>query len=165
MTPTPTIRDAILDVTAAVSDGLASVVAALSTGTQTTADIRRTSAVFTDAAAQVRTIRRDLDGYDPVARRLYPDAALTLTLWQWERAQRWGLAGLDANIRDGRSIAMELLQGRGLTLHAVRAGETLQSIAAKFLGDWREWPRIAEANGLAVGASIASLNLIIPTKV
>jgi len=161
---TPTISAAIVTVSADVSAGLADVLTALRTGTQTTAHLRRTSAVLTQAAADIRAIRVDLDDYHPVREQVYDDAAITLALWTWERAQRWNLATLDANIRDGRAVVTELLQGRGLTLHPVRLGETLQSIAARYLGSWQEWRRIADANGIGAGPLTPGTVLTIPSR-
>lgn len=38
--------------------------------------------------------------------------------------------------------------------HTVRSGDTLQSIAARLMGDWRQWPRIAETNDLDPASSL-----------
>jgi nucleoid-associated protein YgaU len=53
-------------------------------------------------------------------------------------------------------------QGSSAGAYTVRAGDTLQGIAAALYGDSNLWYRIAEANGLSGGASLTegqSLNL------
>lgn len=63
------------------------------------------------------------------------------------------------------SVATRVASG-GITRvrkHIVRSGDTLQSIAATLLGDWREWARIADANSLDPAAPLTvGGELIIP---
>lgn len=158
------LRDDVVAVTDAVSAGLATVVDALAAGAETTAQIRTTVATLTGAAADVRAIRADLDTLDVEAEQLYDDAAVTLALWTWERGVRWSLTSLDASIRTTLPIADELLRGRSELQHVVRAGETLQSIAARYLGDWREWPRLAAHNSVDPAGVATGTVLLIPSR-
>lgn len=163
-----TIRDLITDVGAvvtAVDDELAALLAALQSGQATTAEIRTGIATLTAAAASIRSIRVTLDVTDVEAEQVYSDAAVTLALWDWERSTRWALAGLDRRIRDALGVAVELLAGRGQTMHTLRLGETIQSVAARYLGDWREWTKIAAVNGLDASPPTVGTVLVIPQRV
>lgn len=163
-----TIRDLQADVTEitdAVGDSLAGLLVALQTGRATTAGVRTSIATMTAAAADLRAVRTTLDATDVEAEQVYDDAAVTLALWGWERGLRWSLASLDARITTGLAVGRELLSGRGETLHTVRLGETMQSIAARYLGDWRQWTTIAAVNGLDSSPVTVGTVLTIPQRV
>lgn len=163
---TASIQATVTTIAADVSTGLATIQAALRAGTQTTADIRRALAVLTNAAEDIRAVRIDLDAYVATDQQLYPDGAITLALWQWACATRQTLTGLDGGIRKGIDIANELLLGRAQTRYAVRSGDTLQSIAARYLGSWQDWMRLVDANGLDPGATLAAGTVLtIPQRV
>ena len=90
---------------------------------------------------------------------------MTLTLWGWERDVRRSLSRMESAIQSSLTIADGLRTGTGLRYYTTRANDTLQSIAARFLGGWQEWPRIAAANGLKAGPVAENTTLIIPQKV
>lgn len=47
--------------------------------------------------------------------------------------------------------------------HIVHSGDTLQSIAARLMGDWRHWPKIADTNNLDPASPLTvGAELVIP---
>lgn len=160
-----TARDEVLAVGVAVTDAVNAVSAILRTNTATDATIGATASKLTTAAATIREIRAKLDATDVEALQVYEDAAVTLTLWAWERDVRRSLSRMESAIQSSLAIADGLRTGTGLRYYTTRANDTLQSIAARFLGGWQEWPRIAAANGLKAGPVAENTTLIIPQKV
>ena len=70
---------------------------------------------------------------------------------------------LEAQVLRAREATLELLAGAARRTVFVQAGETLQGIAARELGDWRAWPKLLEANpGLQGGALTPGVQLQIP---
>lgn len=160
-----TIRDlqaSVAAIVAETSTALQTLTDALGTGTATTAQIRSGVAALVQARADIRAFRASLDLVNMEAAQLYDDAAVTLALWSWGCSARWMLASLDARITTAAALGLEVLQGRAQTVHVVRLGETLQSIAATYLGSWSSWPAIAAANGLGTSQPAVGAVLVIP---
>lgn len=160
-----TLRDDVLAMHAAAATALALTSAALATTSPTAAQLGACMTALVSAASSIRTIRATLDGCDVTLSQVYDDAAVTLLLWQWERGVRASLSDVEHAIQAGQAAVGELLGGIKQTLHTVRTGETLQSIAATYLGAWSEWPRISAANGLRAGPVAVGTVLVIPQRV
>lgn len=158
-------RDDVLAVGVAVADAVNAVSTTLRTNTATDQTIGVTASKLTTAAVNIRAIRASLDATDVAALQVYDDAAVTLALWGWERDVRRSLSRMEASIQDALVVATALRTGPGQRYYTTRANDTLQSIAARFLGGWQEWPRIAAANGLKAGPVAENTTLIIPQKV
>lgn len=83
----------------------------------------------------------------------------------WERDTRQQLAFLTRDAFNAlRALRQQLAGGAArIRSHVVRSGDTLQSIAASELGDWRMWVDIADANGLDPGATLPNgTKLVLP---
>lgn len=137
---------------------------ALSEGTYTTRDLRYLQASIAGERTDLRALRRRLDGTDVTLSLAVQTGERIIALWAWERGLRNALLPVEAGLRDTAAAARELERGRALKTYVVRAGDTLQGIAARFLGDWREWTRLLEANGLGGTAIIPGMVLTIPEK-
>ena len=105
-----------------------------------------------------------MDTVDTAALLRFSTADRKLTVWRWERRGRSGAHALREYLRRAKDVASVLEKGKRRQLHVVRSGETYQSIAAQHLGDWREWPRIVEANDAEPGAPTTGAVLIIPER-
>lgn len=158
------IRDAALDLSAGLSAAFASVQTALSTDTATPAQLSALRADFTGYRADLSAIRADLDATDVADFQLYDDGAVLLTLWVWERDTRHDLAMLAPKVRAAETVAARLVAGSARDVYVTRSGDTLQKLATRFLGDWKEWPRIAEANGLSGGTVESGTRITIPPR-
>lgn len=159
-----TARDDVLALLSSASTAMALALAATSTGTPSASQLGQAMAAITSAQTAIRAVRADLDGTDVTACQVYDDAAVTLELWRWERGVRATLSTLESDLHAAGANVRELLSGIRETLHTVRTGETLQSIAAAYLGGWAEWPRICAANGIKAGPVAVGTVLIIPQK-
>lgn len=85
-----------------------------------------------------------------------PDGARTLAAWRWRLATRHAL-GVVAGVALDAGRGAELLDvAEAGSSVVVRRGDTLQSIAGRELGDWREWPRILDANPSPEPGTLAS---------
>ncbi len=144
---------------------LGSVATLLQLGTASAQDIGATGAQVTTCQTAIRAVRADLDALAVEDAQLWPDGAVAIGLWRWERSLRYGLVRLSGRLTRASAIVAEIATGQGTTLHTVRAGQSLQAIAAIYLGGWAEWPRIAAANGLKAGPVAVGTVLIIPSKV
>jgi nucleoid-associated protein YgaU len=122
----------------------------------------RASLAATLAAA--KAVRRDLDGRDVLEHQVTGAAIDSIRLWQWERGTRSALVRLtDAALAvDARAAAW--LAGQQAAVHVVHTGDTLQSVAARHLGGWEEWPRIAALNDLPPGPLRPGTVLALPTR-
>lgn len=160
-----TARNDVLAVQAAAVTALTITTTALNAGTATPATYGRCQSAMTEAQEGLRSILVELDGTDVQAQQVYSDAAVTIELWAWERAVRATLVALDGQMQSAQAVIVQLLAGVQQTYHTVRAGETLQSIAATYLGSWTEWPRISAANGLKAGPIAAGTVILIPQAV
>lgn len=158
------IRDAATDALDGITVSLAVVTSALSTGTITAGQLGNLRASLTGHRADIAAIRVDLDALDVTDHQLYDDAAVTLTLWKWERLTRHQLATLLPAVRTAETIATRLVAGSARQVVTARDGDTLQSLAARYLGSWQEWPRLAEVNGLTPGPLTPGAQIAIPAK-
>lgn len=137
----------------------------LQAGTQTSRDLLQLQAATTGERADVYDLRQELDGAAVADGLAVATGENTLAIWLWERDTRHHLVALDGSLRRCGEVVDLLVSGRTRKQHIVRSGETLQQIAAVELGDWREWPRLLEANpGVAPGALASGLVLTIPEK-
>lgn len=155
-------------------EDLAAIVAA----GRTTIDTARTAlgrsstrAILSNARSTAEGIRgdisdarNDLDATDIRTLALYETGEGIIALWAWERAVRKQLVALDARFRVLQAMLALRLDATPEVVYIVRSGDTLQSIAAKMLGDWKEWTRLAEVNGLTPGALTAGSTLRIPAR-
>lgn len=130
----------------------------------TEAELTGHRAELTDAAADLLTLRRQLDREDMVEHLPWRDARLLLLRWRWERELRHAVLAVDADARRLQERIQALLEGARLTRYVVRAGDTLQKIAAAYLGSWEEWPRIAALNRLEPGQPAVGTVLQIPGR-
>lgn len=159
------VRDAVSGVAAAVAASVATASALYTTDSATDQTAGALISAITTQQATIRAIRGGLDLTDVEGLQTYDDAAVTLALWTWERAVRRSLTRLESQLAGALAVAVELRSGRALTVYTTRPGDTLQSVAARFLGGWQEWTRIAAANGLAPSPVAAGTPLVIPRAV
>lgn len=159
-----TLRDDAVDISDRFATAHAAIADALSAGTATAAQLGAVDAALAGIQADVTSLRAELDAVDVTAYQVYPDAEVTLRLWTWERGLRHQLGLLRAGMVSARAAAQQLIAGQRRDMYVVRSGDTLQAIAARFLGDWREWTRIADANELEPGQPAAGTVLILPPK-
>lgn len=115
--------------------------------------------------ADLMALRVDLDATDVATLQGIERGDRTLRLWGWERELRAAMLGVDEQLRVLDERAEVYANGIRVRIHTVRAGETLQFIAAFYYSDWREWTRIAEANALRDELNLVSgQQLVIPEK-
>jgi nucleoid-associated protein YgaU len=130
-------------------------------------DARRVGAAratLAGALVDARAVRRDLDGRDVLEHQVAGLATDTIALWRWERATRASLVRLSAVALDVDARAAAWLLGRQESVCVVRSGDTLQSLAARHLGDWAAWPRIAALNQLPAGPLVTGAVLQLPPR-
>lgn len=162
---TADIRDAVTEAVDTARTAASAAVTVLSAGRQTTQDLRSLDAALTAAQGDIRAVRADLDGWDAEAVAVYDDASAILAGWLWERGVRWQLAAVDGLLHASLEATDALLAGRIDRTHVVRVGDTWQSIAARYLGDWREWPRLVALNGSTPAPVAVGTVLRIPGRV
>lgn len=158
------LRDAALSLASGVSAALASVQSALATGTATPAQLSTLRADLTGYRGDLADLRTDLDATDVADFQLYDDGQVLIQLWIWDRETRRALVALAPKIRAAEDVAERLVAGAAREVYVTRSGDTLQKLAARFLGNWQEWPRLAEANGLDGGALASGTRIVIPPK-
>jgi nucleoid-associated protein YgaU len=121
--------------------------------------------VLDGVVTDVRDLVRDLDLVDELDFLLVDEGARTIQVWAWRRTARRALVLFGGQARAAKAIADELTTGQKRRVIVTREGETLQRIAQRELGDWREWPRILAANPtLDPGALSSGVSLVIPEK-
>lgn len=137
---------------------------ALGDGSYTPASLRHLLASVTGQRANIRTLRRSLDLIDAVDYLRVQDGEHVIGLWRWQRTLRQDLISLDGAAAEVATKVAEFIDGSGHRIHVVRSGETLQSIAAGELGDWRQWRTLAELNGLSPGVPATGTILVVPAR-
>ena len=112
----------------------------------------------------LRLIRKELDATNVEDSDLLGDGENTLALWTWERALRYAMVRASGVLTRLEKVLASLTDGDGRQVHVVRSGETLQTIAARYLGGWEEWWRLVQANALSSSVVTVGQKLIIPEK-
>lgn len=120
------------------------------------------------AVSGLRAFRAELDALDDqedggaYAAGL---AARTLDRVLVERTARLQLVQLDRFTADLLRAIEEQTRGRRRQVVVVRDGDTLEGLAARWLGSWEEWPRLAALNDLVPGQElVVGSELLIPTR-
>lgn len=158
------VNAAIATLTQGLQEASAAVRDVLRAGTYTPRQVGHLRATLQGLADDAWEIRRQLDAGDVTRWQLTDRADDTIHLWTWERTVRRTLVKIQGQIRRVDELAEQLAKGRQQRMHVVRSGDTLQSIAAHYLGAWSEWPRIAEANSLTPGQPSSGTVLVIPDR-
>lgn len=110
-------------------------------------------------------ILRTLSTIDDESLAVIDDGEVTVKLWTWRRATLLSVTTLMGQARAIQDLVADFVGGLKQKVIVTREGDTLQKIAARELGDWREWPRLLAANpGLPTGAVDSGLTLIVPEK-
>lgn len=144
---------------------LAQAGAAVANEDLTTEDARTIAASLEGVRGDARAIMKDLDATRDEDLLVVQDGAELIRLWTWHLETRRGLLQLVADARAGQDTASEFVGGQKRKVVVTREGDTLQRIAARELGDWREWMRLLEANpGISPGALPSGTTLLIPEK-
>lgn len=152
-------------ISAGVRTAIASVDTLLRQGKATAQTIRHLRAEVQGYLDDIRTLRTNLDLVDVEDLQTADRADDTLALWRWEREVRHTMGSAGYQLRRLWELLRDFEQGSTRTLHTVRSGDTLQRLAARYLGDWREWPRLLDANpGLEAGPLTSGQVLTIPSK-
>ncbi|WP_298516643.1 LysM peptidoglycan-binding domain-containing protein [uncultured Nocardioides sp.] len=159
-----TVNAALGSLTQTAQETTAAVAGALRSGTYTPRQVGHLRATLQGLADDAWEIRHGLDAGDVTRWQLTDRADDTIALWTWERTVRKQLVRFQGQVRKVDEVALQLSTGRRQQTHMVRSGETLQALAARYLGAWTEWPRIAEANGLAPGQPASGTVLVIPDR-
>lgn len=129
------------------------------------ADLQSVIAGLDGARADARDLLIDLALLDEESLALVDDGLVTITLWRWRRSTRSAVVELVGQAKVVQEIADGLLTGERERVVVTRSGDTLQRIAARELGDWREWPRLLAANpSVSAGALPSGTSLVIPQR-
>lgn len=128
------------------------------------ATLQHLLATATGLREDLRLLRVELDAEDVEASDLLDDAQNTLSLWTWERFLRYALVQASGVLTRLEKALASLADGDGRLVHVVRSGETLQTIAARYLGGWGEWWRLVAANNLSTAVVEVGTKLVIPEK-
>ena len=137
----------------------------LQAGTQTSRDLLQLQSATTGQRADIYDLRQQIDGATVADSLAVADGQNTLAIWLWERDTRHDLVTLDGHLRRCGEVVDLLVSGRTRLQHIVRSGQTLQQIAALYLGSWQEWPRILDANPSIMPGMLASGTILtIPEK-
>lgn len=140
----------------------ARVRALVESGVSSDRDWLQLASDLTGYSADIRDVRADLDSYDVTDALLYQSGADSIRLWRWERRLRRSLVGLEGRMRRTLEQVVELAEGRPSRLYAVKSGDTLQTIAARQLGDWTRWRELATINGLDAGPVTPGIVIVLP---
>ena len=133
-------------------------------GTATLKTLKNIQATSTGLLADIRTVRGTLDATDVRDEVLAERGDSIINVHRFGRRTRFTMSPLENSLRVIAELARKLEQGFIQRTHVVRSGETWQAIAQRHLGDFREWPRIADANGLDAQDLVAGLVLVIPDR-
>lgn len=138
---------------------------ALLAGTSTSRDLLGLQATLVGYQEDCAAFRADLDATDVTELLVVETGDRVITLWLAERGLRRGLVTLSGKLRESQELVDQLVSGRRRLTHVVRSGDTLQRIAARYLGSWQEWPRLLDANPtISAGSLPSGTVLVIPEK-
>ena len=87
--------------------------------------------------------------------------SFTLTLWEYSPLLASALVQASPAQRSARSLTASIVSSSGRSKYTVRAGDTLGSIAARQLGNYRLWTQIAQMNGIRDPASIVAGQVLV----
>lgn len=109
--------------------------------------LRHLRATLSGYAADVRSLRDDLDANDIRDILAFEWPEDVIRAWQLERRTRRALVQVGEQLRQVDAVAETLERGAEADRYVTKSGDTWQGVAARLLGDWREWPRLVAANG------------------
>lgn len=139
--------------------------AVLSTGSPSGVDLQDLRGTLEGLSTDTRSLVRDLDAIDELDFALVQDGARTIRVWSWRRLTRSALVAFGGQVRQLSAVAAELAGGLRRKVVVSREGETWQSIAARELGDWREWSRLLAANPtIDPGTLNPGTTLVVPER-
>ncbi|MEL6347806.1 MAG: LysM domain-containing protein [Myxococcota bacterium] len=162
---TQDVTDEIQRISDVVGVGIIGIQSALRSGQAGEAELAGFQVLLSTASADLLALRDEVGALDVTGLELVPDAESRIELWGWQVGALSQFRKVAAQILEARSIAAQLRSGRRPRTHVVIAGETLQSIAADVLGDWREWERLLDANGLDPAAVLTpGVELVVPER-
>jgi hypothetical protein len=153
--------EAVAVVVQALGSSLSS---SLEAGSASREQLGSLSTSLSSVRSRISTVRTSLDEAEVGDWEVYDDPAVRLSVLSWERGLRRTLVILARVARELEATVTVLVEGARRRTYVVRSVDSLQSIAGRFLGDWREWPRIAELNGLDPGPLTAGVVLTLPDK-
>lgn len=160
-----TLKTAAEAISTGATTAIAAVRTALSSDSYTAQQVRYLRAEVQGYLDDIGELRASLDLLDVEGEQVVDDAADTLHLLRWERETRHALQVLGAALRRTWEGLETLELGARRTVHVARSGDTLQRLAARYLGDWQEWPRLLDANpGLAPGVLAPGTLVTIPER-
>lgn len=153
-----------------VTDAVDLIVTRL-TGAQTQV---RTSALDRDSAAalltelstvqaELKALLSDLADLDPETLLSVVDGLGVIQIWSWRRTLRFDLLQLTRKTAQLIEGTTAFVQGPIVRVVYTTEVDTLQSIAARELGDWKKWPLLVERNpGLSPVDLAPGTAIIIP---
>ncbi len=160
-----TIQDAVTTL-AEMSTEYEEVQTRLSTDEPSRENLSAILAALQTLLTTARTLRTDLQTVDEASLIAVQDGERLIRVWQWARRTRFALQLLIASMKETADTTALILSGFTVRIVVVGDGDTLQDIAARELGDWREWPKLVEANpGTTPGALATGDRLTIPSAV
>jgi len=161
-----TLRDDAATLLADVATALGDVQAAISGGTYTAATVRHLRAEVWGLLADARAWRQALDVVDVEAQQTTADAYITLQALRWERELRHEVQRASYALRRLHEGLESIEVGAARTEQCVQRGDTLQRLAARYLGSWQEWPKLLDANPDLVPGSalVPGALLTVPAK-
>ena len=144
---------------------LAELAAVLPSSSATDAQLGRLNTALGTARDDLRTLRDGVGAVDVASYQFGDDAADRLGLWGWQVDTVSRLISIADQALQAQAVVSQLREGSRPSVYEVRSGETLQSIAQAVLGDWQEWTRLLEANGLDPAVVLQpGTVLVIPEK-
>lgn len=158
------IRDATLALVLAASSSQSNFIDLIDAGTYTDKDIESFNSFANSHLNDIEDIRSSLDPKNVTDYVIAERGDAYLAVWEWEKQTRFALSVVARKLIDAKNAASELKTGKASLLYVTKRGDTLQSIAAKFLGSWQSWSIIADANGIEPGIIEPGTTLIIPEK-
>lgn len=158
------LRDDALEALDVVRDRVADLAVLTETGSATTVQLQQLKAQLAGERGVIRGVRLELDGADPGDFVVGTAPQAELGLWLWQRRTRWALVGVEAQALAVEAHVALLIAGQETLQVVTRRGDTWQRLAARHLGDWREWPRLVEANGGGAGTLSPGQVITIPRR-
>lgn len=88
---------------------------------------------------------------------------VVVDLWRWRRTTARSLVYLAGRAALATADALSYATAPEFLLVTSKEGDTVQRLAAKYMGSWTAWPRILAANkGLSLGALPSGTSVMIP---